>query len=556
MRTSTKIIALSAFMTSAIAQAVTLNNSGFEDSFTGWTDTDPSAISGDEYEGSKAAKITGSGGKFEQEVTVEANTSYTLSAYIEGSGEIGAIVDGDTTSTVGGDDDYEQVTVDFNSGSATSITIYGAYGSDEGRFDTFALESTGSEVIEEEETTTPSTATSVPALIEAEDYTDYSDTTSGNSGGEYTSDDVDVQVTSDTNGGYNVGWIKSSEWLEYSISVSTAGDYTADIRVASQKSTGSFDVSVDYSTTDSVDVGYTGGWQAWETRTVDLGTLSKGDHTIRIDVTGNNFNINWIDVKTETVIEEEVTIPEGDAEYPSDLMSNFDQWKMTFPDGEEEKQLEDVTNEYFYVNDTGNGIVFYAPVRSDNGTTPNSDYIRSELREREEDGSGDIYWTTTGTHVVYAKQAITHLPLVKDELVATQIHGNKDDGIDDAVVLRLEGSHLFLSFNGGKLRDDVTVKTDYELGTIHEVIFEVIDDKHYIYYSEDGQLNTAYAAGTASQYLITDGSDDFIMDLNYDQSYFKVGNYTQSNAEEEGDYADDSENYGEVVVYDFWVNHE
>lgn len=256
---------------------------------------------------------------------------------------------------------------------------------------------------------------------------------------------------------------------------------------------------------------------------------------------------------------EETTTPEvpvGDAEYPSDLMSNYDQWKITYPDGVEDKTLYQETNEYFHVNDEGNGITFFVPIRSDNGSTKNSDYIRSELREREEDGSGDIYWTTDGTHVVYVKQAITHLPIVKSHLVATQIHGNKDDGIDDAMVLRLEDEHLFLSFNGGKLRDDLTIKTDYELGTLHEVIFEVINGKHYVYYSEAGGLEAAYLAGNADSYLVKDGSKDYVMDLDYDESYFKVGNYTQSNPEKEGDYTDDEDNYGEVVVYDFWVDHD
>ena len=258
----------------------------------------------------------------------------------------------------------------------------------------------------------------------------------------------------------------------------------------------------------------------------------------------------------DEVVVTDPTIEPGDAEYPSDLMRNYDQWKITYPDGEEVKQLYQEENEYFYVNEDKNGIVFFAPVRSDNGTTTNSSYIRSELRERTEDGDSDIYWTTTGTHVAYVQQAITHLPIVKPHLVATQIHGNKDDGIDDAMVLRLEEEHLFLSFNGNKLREDVTVKTDYALGTLHEVIFEVIDGKHYVYYSEDGGLNDAYIAGNAQQYLVKDGSNDYVMDLSYDQSYFKVGNYTQSNAENEGDYTDDADNYGEVVVYDFWVAHE
>ena len=137
------------------AASVSIENEGFEDSFTGWEDTDPSSISSDERSGSKAAKITGDGGKFEQDVEVEANTNYELTAYIDGTGKIGATVDGTRyTRTGGGDDEYEQVTVSFNSGSETSITIFGNYYGAEARFDDFALESTGTEVVEEETTDT------------------------------------------------------------------------------------------------------------------------------------------------------------------------------------------------------------------------------------------------------------------------------------------------------------------------------------------------------------------------------------------------------------------
>ncbi|OBQ55875.1 discoidin domain-containing protein [Tamlana sp. s12] len=245
----------------------------------------------------------------------------------------------------------------------------------------------------------------------------------------------------------------------------------------------------------------------------------------------------------------------GTAQAPSDLMRNCNQWKITYPDGVEEKQLCGESNEFFYVNNSGDAIVFRAPIRSDNGTTPNSSYIRSELREREVDGSKDIYWTTEGSHMIYVKQAITHLPITKSHLVATQIHGNKADGIDDSMVMRLENSHLFLSFNGGKLRDDVTIKTDYNLGDIHEVIFLVEDGKHYCYYAEDGNLLNAFNSGNASSYLVRADGNDYVMDLNYDQTYFKVGNYTQSNPEREGDNTDDPDNYGEVLVYDFLVDH-
>lgn len=244
------------------------------------------------------------------------------------------------------------------------------------------------------------------------------------------------------------------------------------------------------------------------------------------------------------------------AQVPSDLMENCRQWKITYPTGTEDKTLcNEPNNEYFYVNTTGDAIVFRTPIRSDSGTTPNSKNIRSELRERKEDGSLDIYWTTEGTHTLYVKQAITHLPIKKPALVATQIHGDKEAGIDDAMVLRLESSHLFLSFNGGKLRENITISNNYTLGTVHEVIFKVVDGKHYCYYSEEGNLLHAYQNNTASQYLIKVDGNDYVMDLDYDQSYFKVGNYTQSNPTEEDDFTGLTNNYGEVLVYDFFATH-
>jgi len=410
----TAILVAATLSMASNAASVSINNAGFEDGFDNWETSGSTAISSDEYKGSKAAKITASQSRFEQAIDVEKNTDYELSAYINGNGKIGVTIDGERTRiTGGGDDEYKKITVSFNSGSEDSIVIWGEYNDGTARFDNFTL-------------------------------------TSGDTAEEITP--VDDPVVDDP----------------------------AD----------------------------------------DSSTL----------------------------------IP-GSATYPSDLF-NYEQWKITYPDGEEVKELYQEENEYFHVNDDKNGIVFFAPVRDSNGTTKNSNYIRSELRERTADGNSDIYWTTEGKNVVYVKQAITHLPIVKPHLVATQIHGNKDEGIDDAMVLRLEEEHLFLSFNGGKLHDDVTIKTDYTLGTVHEIIFEVIDGKHYVYYSEDGGLNEAYQAGNADKYLVKDGSNNYVMDLDYDKSYFKIGNYTQSNADTEGSYTDDDNNYGEVEVYDLWVEHE
>lgn len=123
------------------ATTISITNPGFESNWDGWTDVDPSAISSVEHTGDKSAKITGSGGKFTQDVNVTANTNYVLSAFVSGSWRIGAIVNGIKTSRSGTASDWKEESVSFNSGSATTITIIAEYYAGEGRYDDFSLTS-------------------------------------------------------------------------------------------------------------------------------------------------------------------------------------------------------------------------------------------------------------------------------------------------------------------------------------------------------------------------------------------------------------------------------
>lgn len=605
----------------AAGDNVSLSNSGFESSWSGWNDSDPSAISSSANSGSKSAKITGSAGKFEQTVGVTANTNYILSAYILEKGTIGAIAGSNDHSDGGDYSEWTQVSVSFNSGSSTSITIYGKYNGGTGRFDDFSLvEGSGSGSGSSGKLTISSVSAS------ANDGNVPSNTLDGNLGTRWSANGSGQYITYDLGSSKSVqsmkiAWFKGDQRNSYfkiragatTSSLSTVYDasssgssgnttaletYTFDaVNARYVRITGFGNSSNTWNSVTEAEIwGSTGGggdntppgavsnlsaiagngqvslsWSNPSDSDFDHVLISYNGGSTTSSSTGNTitglsngtsytFSVVAFDGSGNGSSSKSVTSTPsggsgGTAQYPSDLMANYNQWKITYPDGVEDKTLYHESNEYFYVNDDKDAIVFRVPIRSNNGSTPNSDYIRSELRERKADGSSDIYWTTSGTHVVYSKQAITHLPINKDHLVATQIHGNKSDGIDDAMVLRLEGSHLFLSFNGGQLRSDLTIKTNYTLGTQHEVIFEVVNGKHYCYYSEDGNLANAYASGNASGYLVKDGSNSYVMNLNYDQSYFKVGNYTQSNPDREGSDTDNPNNYGEVLVYDFWVSH-
>ncbi|WP_041523228.1 polysaccharide lyase family 7 protein [Gilvimarinus agarilyticus] len=139
--TSSSVFVLS--MLAASAQAVNINNPGFESGFDGWVDDDPSALSGDAYSGSNSAKITGSAGRVDQQVSLNANTNYRLTAYVLDSGTVGVNLNGAVFDLDSDSDDWEKIEIEFNSGSNTSAEIFAKYHNGTGRFDDFSLVEVG-----------------------------------------------------------------------------------------------------------------------------------------------------------------------------------------------------------------------------------------------------------------------------------------------------------------------------------------------------------------------------------------------------------------------------
>jgi len=135
--------------------------------------------------------------------------------------------------------------------------------------------------------------------FEAEDYdgganavsgTDYYDTTSGNTGGQYRSQDVDIETCSE--GGYNVGWIDNGEWLAFPF-YSRGGTYTLSIRHAGI-STGYCHLEIDgQDVTGTITLPATGAWQSWTTTTTGSFSVSEGRHTIKLVMDSSGFNVNY-----------------------------------------------------------------------------------------------------------------------------------------------------------------------------------------------------------------------------------------------------------------------
>ena len=146
-----------------------------------------------------------------------------------------------------------------------------------------------------------STAGNAALKIQAEDYVAYYDTSATNqAGADYRAGDgVDIETSSDTDGGYDIGYIDSGEWLEYAINVDTAGSFSLDARVASAQDGGKFYLEVDGTKAgDDISVSQTGGWQNWTTLSSSLGTISAGAHSLCVQMKSGPFNLNWISLNS------------------------------------------------------------------------------------------------------------------------------------------------------------------------------------------------------------------------------------------------------------------
>jgi uncharacterized delta-60 repeat protein len=161
----------------------------------------------------------------------------------------------------------------------------------------------------------------IPARLEAEAYASQSGT--------------QVEGTTDTGGGENVGYLDWGDWMEYPITVPVTGTYYVWFRIATPSVTHpQFVVKSDNTVLAVVDVPYTGGFQQWQTLGIPI-PLQQGEQIIRIVSTGGGYwNINWLQfgyatplTKAQGVREKEdnrlTSLLQGTNVYPNPVRSSL-----------------------------------------------------------------------------------------------------------------------------------------------------------------------------------------------------------------------------------------
>ncbi|TYP99303.1 putative secreted protein (Por secretion system target) [Tenacibaculum adriaticum] len=119
-------------------------------------------------------------------------------------------------------------------------------------------------------------------FIQAEDYTSMNG--------------VETEVTTDTDGGLNVGYADTGDWMAYSgINFPTTGSYLIEYRIASAVDGAQISSDLNAGTIQlgAINIPNTGDWQNWQTISHTV-NVNAGVYDFGIYIQNSGVNINWI----------------------------------------------------------------------------------------------------------------------------------------------------------------------------------------------------------------------------------------------------------------------
>jgi hypothetical protein len=167
------------------------------------------------------------------------------------------------------------------------------------------------------------------------------------------------------------------------------------------------------------------------------------------------------------------------------------------------KDLHNYSSGYFFLN--GNREMCFALDAAEKGTTPNTHYVRSELRHHAD-------WTVDSTHTLTGEvRVVSHLE--PDKLTVLQIHGITPDGDNAPPLLRIAVEH-------GDLFADV--KADAAGQKTEKVLLKPGVKSSYV--------KVAVVVKGGQLHIAVDGLEKLVRDLSFWKfsNYFKAGLYPQA----------------------------
>ena len=218
--------------------------------------------------------------------------------------------------------------------------------------------------------------------------------------------------------------------------------------------------------------------------------------------------------------------------------ANYDlsHWKLTLPDDDASEvpnaELRaGYASRYFHLADNG-AMVFVAPAGA--GSTKNSDYPRSELRELLDPDDDNRNWSGSGFHQLKASARVLRAPSTQ-KIIVGQIHG-----FDARPLIKLQ-------WQKGKLRALIKRHPSGSNEDISHTFATPVDNDQFSYTIElrDGVLMVEANGERISHDVYA--TDPAWRDVTF---YFKAGAYVQDDKE------DGDDDVGEVQFTQLSVRHE
>lgn len=202
----------------------------------------------------------------------------------------------------------------------------------------------------------------IPGVIQSEEYdfggqgVAYNDTEVANQGGEFRTDGVDIELNGE--GGYNIGYINSGEWLEYSVEVEESAIYAVSAKVANGGTEdGFFHLEIDEDIlVESEEITNTGGWSNWTSIFLGQTELSKGEHILRFVADQEFFNVDQFQFSKVTVMDiESRSLDSRGIVFPNPV---HDLLFLNLP--EDSKAIE---NDVVIYNELGKRVMLYTEIK-------------------------------------------------------------------------------------------------------------------------------------------------------------------------------------------------
>ena len=203
----------------------------------------------------------------------------------------------------------------------------------------------------------------IPGKIEAENY--------------FFESGISVEGCSDIDGGYNIGYLNTGDYVDYYINAKYSGSFQVSYRNASNGHNGSLEMQLidslgNATTLNQANFNSTGGWQTWQTtNTSEVFWLDKGVHHIRVVITLQEYNLNWF--QFDVVASDNEILLDNEIRVVPNPSSDF--IKIKLPDFQKIDDMEifDVSgrlvfkspNKFVNISSFKNGI-YIINIRSDN----------------------------------------------------------------------------------------------------------------------------------------------------------------------------------------------